>query len=75
MFPLRYNLFINIVIIIFQFIYCKDPSTFSNYEQIIQTNLELNFDIDFQQKIIHGKVKIYFKALKDGEVIIWILKL
>ena len=70
MFPLRYNLFINIVIIIFQFIYCKDPSTFSNYEQIIQTNLELNFNIDFHQKIIHGQVKIYFKALKDGEVII-----
>ena len=47
----------------------KDVSTFSNYEQIRQTNLEINFNIDFKEKIVHGKIKIYFIALNDGEVI------
>ena len=70
MLHLRNNLFITIAIITSNFIFSKDPSTFSNYEQIIQINLEINFNIDFQQKIIYGLVKIYFKALKDGEVII-----
>ena len=48
----------------------KDASTFSNYEIIKQTNLELSFNVDFKNKIINGIVKGYFTALKDGEVII-----
>ena len=48
----------------------KDTSTFSNYEIIKQTNLELNFNVDFKNKIINGIVKVYFTALKDGEVIV-----
>ena len=48
----------------------KDISTFSNYEIIKQTKLEINFNIDFSQKVIHGAIKIYFSALEDGEVII-----
>ena len=48
----------------------KDISTFSNYEIIKQTNLELNFNVDFKNKIVKGITKIYFTALKDGEVIV-----
>ena len=48
----------------------KDVNTFSNYEIIKQTRIEANFNIDFTNKVIHGKVKSYFTALKDGEVIV-----
>lgn len=48
----------------------KDVNTFSNYEIIKQTKIEANFNIDFTNKAIHGKVKSFFTALKDGEVII-----
>ena len=48
----------------------KDPSTFSNYDQIIQTSIEGNYKLDFDTSTITGKVKIYFKAQMDGEVII-----
>jgi len=48
----------------------KDTNTFSNYEIIKQTKIEANFDVDFDKKAIHGKVKSYFTAIKDGEVIV-----
>ena len=48
----------------------KDTNTFSNYEIIKQTKIEANFDVDFDKKAIHGKVKSYFTANKDGEVIV-----
>ena len=48
----------------------KDISTFSNYEIIRQTNVEINFNVDFKNKIINGIIKTYFTALLDGEVII-----
>ena len=48
----------------------KDPSTFSNYDQIIQTAIEANYKVDFETSTITGKVKLYLKALMDGEVII-----
>ena len=67
---IKYILNINILLTIFTIILCKDVNTFSNYEQIKQTNLEINFNIDFTQKIAHGKIKIYFSALSDGEVIV-----
>ena len=50
--------------------FTKDTNTFSNYEIIQQTKLEANFDIDFSQKVIHGQVKLYLTAIKDGEVIV-----
>jgi len=62
--------FIFIIIISFSISYQKDINTFSNYEIIQQTNIEANFNIDFSQKVIHGTVKTYFTALKDGEVIV-----
>ena len=69
-------LFRNKYFFVFIFIYLlnisseKDTNTFSNYEIIKQTNVEANFNIDFNQKVIHGLVKIYFTALDDGEVIV-----
>ena len=56
--------------ILITFSFSKDVNTFSNYEIIKQTKLEGNFNIDFEKKKIHGKVKFYFTAEKDGEVII-----
>ena len=56
--------------ILITFSFSKDVNTFSNYEIIKQTKLEGNFNIDFDKKKIHGKVKFYFTAEKDGEVII-----
>lgn len=48
----------------------KDISSFSNYEQIVLTNLEINFNIDFTEKTVHSIIiKTYFTALNDGEVI------
>ena len=70
MVPIRYILHINIFFILFSILNAKDISTFSNFEQIRQTNLEINFNIDFKQKLVNGLVKIYFQALKDGEVIV-----
>ena len=63
----------SILIIILSLInisFTKDINTFSNYEIIQQTKLEANFDIDFDQKVIHGEVKLYLTAIKDGEVIV-----
>ena len=65
----KYILCINILFIILEFCSPKDINTFSNYEQIRQTNLEISFNIDFNLKIIKGKIKLYFIALKDGDVI------
>ena len=48
----------------------KDLSTFSNYEIIKRTNAEINFIVDFKNKIINGIIKTYFTALLDGEVIV-----
>ena len=64
------NLFTIIFLILISFSINKDVSTFSNYEIIKQTNLELNFNIDFKNKVVNGIVKSYFTALKDGEVIV-----
>ena len=50
--------------------FSKDTNTFSNYEIIKQTKIEANFDVDFDNKVIHGKIKSYFTAIKDGEVIV-----
>ena len=66
----KYILNFLITFILIYFSNSKDLSTFSNYEIIRQTNIELSFKIDFKNKIIEGIEKIYFTALKDGEVII-----
>ena len=64
------NIFL-IYIYLLIFLNCKDdPSTFANIQQIIQTNVEANFNIDFDNQVIHGLLKIYFNSLMDGEVIV-----
>ena len=50
--------------------FSRDISSFSNYGIIQQTNVELSFNVDFNNKVVEGIEKIYFTALKDGEVII-----
>ena len=67
---MKLYLILTINFLLSSFSFTKDISTFSNYEIIKQTNLEINFNVDFENKIIEGIVKIYFTALKDGEVII-----
>ena len=59
-----------IYFILIGFSFTKDISTFSNYEIIKQTNIELSFNIDFKNKIIDGIVKTYFTAITEGEVIV-----
>ena len=48
----------------------KELNTFSNYDIIFQTNINVHFIVDFDNKKVDGKVTISFKALEDGEVII-----
>ena len=59
-----------IILFLFEFSLQKEVNTFSNYEIIKQTNIEVHFYVDFPAKIVNGEVKIYFEALDDGEVII-----
>ena len=66
----KFTLYFIISFILIKSTLFKDLSTFSNYEVIIQTNVELGFNINFKNKTIDGVEKIYFSALKDGEVII-----
>ena len=63
-------LILNLYLLLISFSFTKDYHTFSNYEILKQTNLELNFNVDFKNKNIEGMIKIYFTSLKDGEVII-----
>ena len=46
-----------IFILFFNLSYEKDISTFSNYEIVKQTRIEVNFNIDFTQKVVHGTAK------------------
>ena len=48
----------------------KELNTFSNYDIIFQTNINVHFIVDFDNKKVDGEVTISFKALEDGEVII-----
>ena len=64
------NCFLLISIFLINISLQTDVSTFANYEIIQQTKIEVNFNVDFTQKIINGIEKIYFKALEDGEVIV-----
>ena len=59
-----------IILFILKITLQKEINTFSNYEIIRQTKIEANFFVDFSEKIVNGKVKIYFEAEEDGEVII-----
>lgn len=64
------RLFTCLMISLFLISYQADPSTFSNFDQIIQKKIEGNYKLDFDKKIIDGTIKIYFHSIIDGEVII-----
>ena len=67
----RFNiLYLLIVLFLLKTSFQKEVNTFSNYEIVKQTKIEVNFKVDFTKKIITGKEKIYFEALEDGEVIV-----
>ena len=63
-------LFLYIYLALIGFSLTKDYHTFSNYEIVKKTKIELSFNVDFKNKIVDGIVKTYFTALKDGEVIV-----
>ena len=63
-------LFLYIYLALIGFSLTKDYHTFSNYEIVKKTKIELSFNVNFKNKIVEGIVKTYFTALKDGEVII-----
>ena len=62
--------FLLIILFLLKISFQKEVNTFSNYEIVKQTKIEVHFQVDFTEKIITGKEKIYFEALEDGEVII-----
>ena len=62
--------FLLLILYLLKISFPKEVNTFSNYEIVKQTKIEVHFNIDFTEKIITGKEKIYFEALEDGEVII-----
>jgi len=64
------NLKVFFLLSLISFSLSKDVNTFSNYEIIKMTKIEANFNVDFTNKVIHGKVKTYFTALEPGEVIV-----
>ena len=47
-----------------------DPSSFSNYDQIKQTKVQLNFNVDFKDKTIHVTEKLHLEGQMYGEVIV-----
>ena len=63
-------LFFLISIILLSISNQKELNTFSNYDIIFQTNINVHFIVDFDNKKVDGEVTISFKALEDGEVII-----
>jgi leukotriene-A4 hydrolase len=63
-------LFFLISIILISISNQKELNTFSNYDIIFQTNINVHFIVDFDNKKVDGEVTISFKALDDGEVII-----
>lgn len=48
----------------------KDISSFSNSDIIQQKRIEVNFNVDFDTKIVYGKMKIYFQPMFSGDIIV-----
>ena len=48
----------------------KELNTFSNYDIIKQTYVNVHFTVNFNRKIVDGEETISFQALDDGEVIV-----
>ena len=44
----------------------RDPNTLSNYNNFRTTHTTVNFNIDFQNKVVGGKVVVTLKSLSDS---------
>lgn len=44
----------------------RDPNTLSNYNNFITTHTTVNFKIDFERKIVGGKVALTLKSITDA---------
>ena len=44
----------------------RDPNTLSNYNNFITTHTLVNFNIDFEKKVIGGKVALTLKSITDA---------
>ena len=44
----------------------RDPNTLSNYNNFLTTHTTVNFDLDFEKKIIGGKVALSLKSTTDA---------
>ncbi len=64
------KIFASILIFLFlSLITSKDISTLSNYEQIKQTHLDAQLEIDFENSIIKGDLHYKYQALASGDYI------
>ena len=60
----KFNIsFLLIILFLLKISFQKEVNTFSNYEIVKQTKIEVHFNVDFTEKIITGKEKIYFVKL------------
>ena len=48
----------------------KDPSTFANTDDLINTHIDLELTIDFTDKILFGQASLQFKVLSTSEYVI-----
>ena len=44
----------------------RDPNTLSNYNNFLTTHTAVNFNIDFEKKVVGGKVLLTLKSLSDS---------
>ena len=44
----------------------RDPNTLSNYNNFITTHTTVNFNIDFEKKVVGGKVALTLKSITDA---------
>ena len=44
----------------------RDPNTLSNYNSFLTTHTAVNFNIDFEKKIVGGKVVLTLKSMTDS---------
>ena len=44
----------------------RDPNTLSNYNNFVTTHTTVNFNIDFEKKVVGGKVALTLKSITDA---------
>jgi leukotriene-A4 hydrolase len=46
----------------------RDPNTLSNYHNFVTRHTSVDFDIDFDKRILSGAVELEFESLTDEHV-------